>query len=543
MKVGSLWWRDGLIYQIYIRSFHDSNGDGIGDLNGIRQKLDYLVNLGVDALWLTPIFESPDVDFGYDISNYYAVHPRFGTMQDFENLLNEAHSKGLRIILDLVLNHTSNQHKWFQQSCQSRDNPYSDWYLWRDPSVHGRPPNNWQSMTGGSGWKYVPKRDQYYFHMYYPEQPNLNWRNPEVRQVMLNVFRFWLDKGVDGYRLDIVNVFFKDALFRSNPRKFGLRPFDQQKHIHDTDQPEMIPLLHELRTILDEKPERYFIGEPFIAISPLDFLFSGTAEISARYCSKQMLHQLFCFDFLHSTWKAEKFKRAILDWDKALQGRGWPTYVLGNHDNPRPATRYCHTENDECLKLAAVMLLTLRGTPYIYYGDEIGMRDIQLPRSQIQDPVGKKYWPFYKGRDACRSPMQWTELRNSGFSEGKPWLPVHPNYQNRNVQSQLSDPDSLINLYKKLLQLRRQHPVLVNGNFSFITNLPNNVLGYQRIDQGETALIFLNFSNHAAQGHISFLSKSKWIVLLSTHPQERIESGTNLINLTACQALILYKEK
>jgi alpha-glucosidase len=542
MKNRFVWWRDGVIYQIYIRSFYDSNGDGIGDLNGIRQKLDYLVDLGVDALWLTPIFESPDVDFGYDVSDYYTIHPKFGGMQDLENLLNEAHNKGLRIILDMVLNHTSDQHKWFQQSRQSRNNPYSDWYLWRDPSTQGGSPNNWQSMTGGSGWEYVPERGQFYFHMYYPEQPGLNWRNPEVRQAMLDIFRFWLDKGVDGYRLDVVNVYFKDSLFRSNPRKFGLRPFDQQKHIHDTDQPEMMPLLHELRTILDEKPERYFVGEPFIAISPLDFFFTGNAEISARYCSQQMLHQLFCFDFLHCTWRAKKFKRAILDWDNALQGRGWPTYVLSNHDNPRPATRYCYAENDERLKLAAVMFLTLRGTPYIYYGDEIGMRDIQLSRSQIQDPVGKKYWPFYKGRDACRSPMQWTGLKNSGFSEGNPWLPVHPNYQNRNVRAQLRDPDSLINLYKKLVKLRRQHPVLINGNLSFINDLPNNVLIYQRKDKSDTAMILLNFSNHAIQTHISFLSESKWIVLLSTQPQERIINGTNHINLAAYQALILQKE-
>lgn len=543
MKDRFLWWRDGVIYQIYTRSFYDSNGDGIGDLNGIHQKLDYLVDLGVDALWLTPIFESPDVDFGYDVSDYYTIHTKFGGLQNFENLIKEAHAKGLRIILDLVLNHTSHQHKWFQKSRKSRNNPYSDWYLWHDPSAQDGPPNNWQSMTGGSGWEYVPERGQFYFHMYYPEQPDLNWRNPAVRQAMLDIFRFWLEKGVDGYRLDIVNLYFKDALFRSNPRKFGLRPFDQQKHIHDTDQPEMMPLLHELRTILDEKPDRYFVGEPFIAISPLDFLFSGTNEISARYCSQQMLHQLFCFDFLHCNWKAKKFKHAISDWDKALQGRGWPTYVLGNHDNPRPATRYGLAENDERLKLAAVMLMTLRGTPFIYYGDEIGMRDIQLSRSQIQDPVGRKYWPFYKGRDACRSPMQWTELRNSGFSDGNPWLPVHTNFQNRNVQSQLSDPESLINLYKKLIQLRHQHPVLVNGNLSFINDLPNNVLSYQRIDQSDTAMIFLNFSSHTIQCHISFLSESNWIVLLSTHPQERIKSGTNLIDLAANQALILQKER
>ena len=544
MTTDFLWWRDGIVYQIYPRSFVDSNGDGIGDLNGIRGKLDYLAELGIDALWLSPIFASPDVDFGYDISDYYSIDHKFGTMKDFEALVKEAHRKGLRIILDLVMNHTSDQHAWFKEARSSRDNPTHDWYLWQDPSPNGKAPNNWQSMTGGSGWEYVPELNQYYFHMFYKEQPDLNWRNLKVRQAMLKAFRFWLDKGVDGYRLDLVNLYFKDSQFRKNPPKFGLRAFDQQKHIYDTDQPEMLPLLREMRQIMDEKPGRYLVGEPFIAISPLDFLYSGTAAIASSYCRNDLLHTIFCFDFLHSFWNAKRFRKSILDWENSLKGKGWPTYVLANHDNPRIATRYTSNENDARLKAAALMLLSLRGTPFIYSGDEIGMRDINLKRSQIQDPVGKIYWPIYKGRDGCRAPLQWSAEENAGFSSGcTTWLPVHSDYPTRNVDQQSQDPQSLLNFYKKLIDLRKQFPVLINGDFAMLENIPASILAYRRTSNQHTALVMINFSHRRIEFNLADLATNHWVLLISTHPTKPDNLNTSSIILDGDEALIFLQEK
>ena len=517
MKSDFLWWRNGVIYQVYPRSFADSNGDGIGDLNGIRSKLDYLVSLGVSALWISPIYPSPDVDFGYDVSDYCAIDPKFGGMQDFDVLLNEAHTKGLRIILDLVLNHTSDQHPWFKESRTNRTNPYQDWYLWHDPKPNGNPPNNWQSMTGGGGWEFVPERGQYYFHMYYKEQPDLNWHNPKVHQAIFKVMRFWLDKGVDGFRLDIVNAYFKDKEFHSNPPKFGLRPFDMQQHIYDTDRPEMLPLLKEMRDLMDEKPGRYLVGEPFIAISPLDFLYSGTASIAARYSGDDQLHAILCFDFFHSVWKPKTYRRAILEWEGALAGKTWPTYVLGNHDNPRPATRLAKGEEDARLKMAAVMLMTLGGTPFIYYGDEIGMRDIYVARSQIKDPVGKKYWPIFKGRDGCRAPMQWSDGHQSGFtSSDHAWQPLHPDYIGRNVKKQEKDPASLLNLYKRLIQLRQRYSNLISGELVLLENVPDSLLVYQKKLKDQSALVILNFTSKPVEFIFPEKDDQPWQMLLST---------------------------
>jgi alpha-glucosidase len=543
MTTDFLWWRDGIIYQIYPRSFADRNGDGIGDLNGIRSKLDYLADLGVNALWLSPIFSSPDVDFGYDISDYYSIDPKYGTISDFEALVKEAHRKGLYVILDMVMNHTSDQHAWFKEARTARDNSYHDWYLWQNPTLHGKAPNNWQSMTGGSGWEYVPELDQYYFHMYYKEQPDLNWHNPSVREAMLKVFRFWLEKGVDGYRLDQFNLHFKDPKFSNNPPKFGLRAFDRQIHIHDSDQPEMLPLLREMRQITDEKPGRYLVGEPFVPVSPLDFLYSGTTSIAAPYCRDDLLHATFCFDFLHSFWNPRQMRKAILDWENALQGKGWPTLVLGNHDNPRIATRYTQDENDARSKVAALMLFTLHGTPFIYNGDEIGMRDIHLKRSEIKDPVGKLYWPLYKGRDGCRAPFQWSAGKNAGFSNGNTtWLPIHPDFQARNVEQQNQDPQSLLNFYKQLIQLRKQYPVLVKGDFFPLENIPSSILAYQRRTQQKCALILINFSHQQKQVNLEKMGTGKWKLLISTHRTMLNNQLNRSIILSGDEALILLQK-
>jgi alpha-glucosidase len=515
MTKGRIWWRDGAIYQIYPRSFADSTGTGLGDLKGIISRLDYLQELGIDAIWLSPFYPSPDMDFGYDICDYQAVDPRFGSMEDFERLVSEAHRCGIRIVLDLVLNHTSDQHAWFQASRLSRDNAYSDWYMWRDPAAAGKPPNNWQSIFGGSGWEFDPTRGQYYFHMFYKQQPDLNWRHPKVRQAMLDVFCFWLEHGVDGFRLDVFNAYYKHADYVDNPKKFGLRGFDRQRHLYDTDQPEMIPLLEEVRQLLDSYPERYVVGETFLS----------TPEVAARYVGENRLHASFNFDFMAWRWHPRLFLSAIQRWEKALPENAWPNYVLNNHDVRRSASRYGKGEDDERLKVAAALLLTQRGTPFLYYGEEIGMRDIPISRSQIQDPVGKQYWPFYKGRDGCRSPMQWDDSPNAGFSRAEPWLPVHDNYTFRNAVAQCADPNSLFHFYRRLLELRKQYPALVEGMFLPLTYDPRSVLGYLRQTSDQTILVALNFSGRAVSLVVGGeIIRSDWELLLSNQ-RDRLDAN------------------
>ncbi len=502
-----LWWRDGVIYQIYPRSFADSNGDGIGDLPGITSKLDYLADLGVDALWLSPINPSPDVDFGYDVADYKDIDPKYGSMADFEVLVKEAHQRNIKIVLDMVMNHTSDQHPWFLESRSSTDNPRRDWYIWREnPKGKQYPPNNWQAIFGGKGWDFDEKTGQWYYHMFCPQQPDLNWRNPAVREEMMDTFRFWCDRGVDGFRLDVFNEYFKDDQFRDNPKKFGIRPFDQQEHIYDADRPEMDGVVREIRATLDQYPERYTVGETFLADS----------KRAAKYCEPGKLHASFNFTFLHNHWNPAQFLKSVLDWEGNLAEGSWPNYVSNNHDNPRSATRYHAPENDERLKVLAGMLLTLRGTPFLYYGEEIGMRDISVTRTEIQDPVGKRYWPFVMGRDGCRSPMQWSAEENAGFTTGKPWLKVHPNHVARNVAAQQKDPASLFHFYKALLALRKSTPALQKGLFLPLTHDPRQVLAYLRQTENQTVLVALNFGRRKVKLALGpRLMDAKWELLLS----------------------------
>ena len=526
-----LWWRDGVIYQIYPRSFADSTGDGIGDLAGIAKKIDYLTELGIDAIWLSPIFPSPDKDFGYDVSNYQGIDTKFGNMTDFDNLLEKAHSHNIRIILDLVLNHTSDQHPWFQQSRQSKESPFRDWYIWQDGHKNGGVPNNWQSRFGGSGWTLDEATGQYYFHMFYKEQPDLNWRNINVRQAILDMMDFWLKKGVDGFRLDVFNAYFKDSKLRNNPPKPGLAGFDRQHHIYDIDQPEMIPLLAEMRSLLDSYPEKYVVGETFMA----------TPARAAVYSSNDALHATFDFSFLKNGFKAKGFYNSIQRWENILAEQSWPTYVLNNHDVPRAATRYGRGEKDERLKIMAAMLLTLRGTPYLYYGEEIGMRDIPIRRkSDVQDPVGKHYWPFYKGRDGCRSPMQWNGQSGSGFSNHLPWIPLHENHKFRNVQNQQQDPDSLLNFYKKLLQIRKQNPALRQGMYMPLTFDPRRLLAYVRQTSDQIVIVALNFSRRKVGLVVSSsLLQYELKLLLSSHRDQLPVVENRRIKLQAYEVLIL----
>ena len=488
-----LWWRDGVIYQIYPRSFSDSDGDGLGDLAGITMRLDYLAHLGIDAIWLSPFYPSPDKDFGYDISNYMDVDPRFGTLADFDRLVAEAHRRGIRVVLDLVLNHTSNQHPWFLESRTSCTNPKRDWYIWRDQ------PNNWQACFGGKAWEFDPLTGQYYLHLFTREQPDVNWRNPEVRKAQLEVFRFWMERGVDGFRLDVFNAYFKHAELPDNPPKFGLRSFDRQRHIFDIDQPEMVPFLKEMRILLDSYPERYAVGETFIA----------TPEKTASYCGTDKLHAAFNFDFTSMDlflpifpWNPGWLLDRIIQREKTFNAvRVWPTTVMSNHDLPRAASRYGRGEDDSQAFIAMALLLTLRGTPFVYYGEEIGMRDISLRRNEILDPPGQKYWPLYKGRDGCRSPMQWDDSVNAGFSTTKPWLPVHPDYNHRNVATQQTNPDSLFHFTRTLLGLRKKFPALRSGDFIPLHSQPG-LLSYLRQTENQTVLMLLNFTGRTLRVRI-----------------------------------------
>ncbi len=527
MTQNFLWWRDGVIYQIYPRSFADSNGDGLGDLPGITCHLDYLHELGIDAIWLSPFYPTPDKDFGYDIRDYRAVDPRFGTLADFDTLLQAAHRRGIRVVLDMVLNHTSDQHPWFQEARASRSSPRRDWYIWRDR------PNNWQASFGGPAWEFDPPTGQYYLHSFVKEQPDLNWRNPQVRQEMLDTFRFWLERGVDGFRLDVFNAYFKHPELPDNPPKFGLRAFDRQQHRYDMDQPEMHPLLAELRALLDAYPERYAVGETYLA----------NPQKTISYCGPSKLHAAFSFDFtshdLVYPWSAGWVADRIAQREKVFNAAGvWPTTVFSNHDLPRAASRYNRTEDDAQARIAMALLLTLRGTPFIYYGEEIGMRDITLGRSEILDPPGKVYWPIYKGRDGCRSPMQWDGSRLSGFTQAPaaPWLPIHHNQLERNVQTQLADPHSLLHFTKKLLALRKAYPALQRGSLELLPGLPSSILAYLRQAQGQTILVAANFSRRQA----SFtLPAGQWELLFAGPPAQPPAIQAGACTLTGGQVCLL----
>lgn len=521
-----LWWRDGVIYQIYPRSFSDSNGDGIGDLNGITAHLDYLADLGIDAIWLSPVQPSPDRDFGYDISEYEDIDPKFGSLADFDHLVAEAHRRNIHVILDGVFNHTSDQHIWFQRSRSSKDNPYRHWYLWQ-PENDGHKPNNWQSVFGGEGWEWDEQTGEYYFHLFAKEQPDLNWRNPAVPRAILEAVRFWLDRGVDGFRLDVFNAYYKHTDLPDNPPRLGLRGFDRQRHIYDVSQPEMMPFLAELRTLLDAYPERYSVGETFLA----------TPEQAAGYVGEQALHAAFNFDFLNRPWSPIGFQRAIRNWEEALGPDRWPNYVLNNHDNLRTTTRYHMDAQDRQARLAAMMLLTLRGTPFLYYGEEIGMRDIRLSRTEIQDPVGRRFWPFYTGRDGCRAPMQWNSSANAGFSSTTPWLKVNPDYTGRNVAGQLASDDSLLHFYRKLIAFRRENPVLQSGEQILVEEMPEKTMGFHRVQEGVDMFVLLNFGTGKAS---CSLPPGLWQKMFATRERPDANFHTR-IELEGYEGIILSR--
>jgi alpha-glucosidase len=484
---GHQWWQHAVFYEIYPRSFADSNNDGVGDLKGIASKLDYLKDLGVDAIWISPCFPSPQVDFGYDVSDYENIDPMYGTLADFDSLASEAKRHGIHIILDFVVNHTSDQHKWFLDSKSSRTSEHRDWYIWRDGKAPGQPPNNWISDFGGSAWKFDSTTNQYYYHYFAAEQPDLNWRNPAVKDAMFDVTRWWYKRGVSGFRLDAVDTLFEDPNLHDNPVLPGKNDFgdSNEDNKYNDKLPEVHDTLRELRKVADES-NAVLIGETWTA---------DIAELNLYYGKGNNELQL-PMDFLFTTvnkLSPGDFRKQIAAVDSAS---GWPTFVISNHDIARSYDRYGDGQhNDQIAKLMAGLYLTLRGTPIMYYGEEIGMKTTPPTRKEdVKDPIGRTGWPKEKGRDGERTPMQWDEGANAGFSTAAPWLPVPPTAKTHNVADESKDPESVLNFYKKVLKLRHTNRALLDGSYVPLNENDQNVLSYLRAYKDQMVLVALNMS-------------------------------------------------
>jgi alpha-glucosidase len=510
---GHPWWQHAVFYEIYPRSFADSNNDGVGDLNGIRSKLSYLHDLGVDAIWITPCYPSPQVDFGYDVSDYENIDPMYGTLADFDHLAADAKKQNIRIIMDYVINHTSDQHKWFIDSKSSKTSPYRNWYIWRDGQGPERPPNNWLSTFGGSAWKFDPKTNQYYYHYFYAEQPDLNWRNPAVEKAMFDVTRWWYRRGVAGFRLDAVDTMYEDPDLRDNPILPGTNKFGDPNMLdkYNKKLPELHEALTNLRKVADEHDavligetwtknidelKEYYGGHSKELQLPMDFLFTNVNRLSP-----------------------DEFRRQIAGVDSS---GGWPVYLFSNHDIERAYNRYGDGQNNDAIaKMLAGLYLTLRGTPIMYYGEEIGMEN-NGPKSKedVKDPIGRTGWPKEKGRDGERTPMQWNQSANAGFSSAKPWLPLPDSYQTHNVASEEKDPASILNFYKRLLSLRHTDPALLEGEYAPLNESDPNVLAYLRRYKNEAVLVVLNMSSSEHKTSFDLAAKgfggAKPSVLLTT---------------------------
>ncbi len=484
---GHQWWQHAVFYEIYPRSFMDSNNDGIGDLNGIASKLDYLKSLGVDAIWITPCYPSPQVDFGYDVSDYENIDPMYGTLADFDRLQQEASKRGIRIIMDFVMNHSSDQHAWFLDSRSSRSAAKRDWYMWHDPKGSAEP-NNWVSTFGGSAWTWDAKTGQYYYHYFYPQQPDLNWRNPAVHDAMFDVTRWWYKRGVAGFRLDAVDTLFEDPGLHDNPVLPGRDKLGDpvEENVYNTKRPEVHVVLRDLRKVADQN-NAVLIGETWT---------KDVSELKQYYGEHNDELQM-PMDFMFTTvnqLSAAEFRRQIAAVDSA---GGWPVFVLSNHDIVRSSVRYGDGKNNRAIeKLMASLYLTLRGTPIMYYGEEIGMENNDPKRKEdVKDPIGRVGWPEEKGRDGERTPMQWDDSPNAGFTQGTPWLPVPLSYKTVNVASELKDPSSVLQVYKSLLALRHQNRALLDGDYVALNESDPNVLSYLRRYKNEAVLVVLNMSS------------------------------------------------
>ncbi len=495
----SPWWRGAVIYQIYPRSFLDANGDGVGDLPGIIEKLDYVAALGVDAIWISPFFKSPMADFGYDIADYRDVDPLFGDLADFDRLLARAHALGLKVMIDQVLSHTSIEHAWFAESRQDRTNPKADWYVWADPREDGTPPNNWMSLFGGVAWQWEPRREQYYLHNFLADQPDLDFHNPQVQQATLDNVKFWLDRGVDGFRLDAINFCFHDRQLRDNPpkpleKRVGRgfspdNPYAYQYHHFNNTQPENLPFLERLRALMDQYPDVAGLGE----ISSEDSLAT-----TAEYTSRGRLHMGYSFELLVEDFSVVYIRDTVSRLEAAMT-EGWPCWAVSNHDVERAVTRWGgHPANPRFARLVVAMLCSLRGSICLYQGEELGLGEADVPYEALQDPYGITFWPTFKGRDGCRTPMPWQASDSAGFSSGQPWLPIAAEHRAQAVALQEQDPHSVLNAFRDFLAWRRSQPVLTEGSIRFMDS-DEPVLLFERSLGEQVLLMAFNLSAEPAR--------------------------------------------
>ncbi|WP_196259467.1 alpha-amylase family glycosyl hydrolase [Pelagibacterium limicola] len=515
------WWRGGVIYQIYPRSFQDSNGDGIGDLRGIISRLEHVASLGVDAIWLSPIFPSPMADMGYDVANYTDVDPLFGVLADFDALIEKAHALGLKVIIDQVLSHTSDQHPWFQESKTSRTNPRADWYVWADPNDDGTPPNNWPSVFGGPAWEWNGARRQYYLHNFLISQPDLNFHNPDVQDAVLDAMRFWLDRGVDGFRFDTVNYYFHDEELRSNPpaprekeTPLEADPYGMQLHLHSKNRPENIDFLRRVRALLDEYPGTTTVGEVGEAHRAIDIMAAYTT-------GDDLLHMCYSFDMLGPQFAARHFRSRV---EKFFAGApdGWPCWSFSNHDVVRHISRWeAHEVTPETLgRLTIALLLALKGSVCLYQGEELGLPEAELEYSELTDPPGLRFWPDIKGRDGCRTPMPWTDAPNGGFSETKPWLPVKQPHLQRNVAALEADPDALVHYYRRILSYRKTNRALVDGDAHFF-DVPEPILAFARTGADGDLVCIFNLSAKPCRLTLAGLPRSSVLAGVSNGAERK----------------------
>lgn len=502
------WWRGAVIYQVYPRSFADSNNDGIGDLSGLYEKLDYIASLGVDGIWISPFFKSPMKDFGYDVSDYCAVDGMFGSNEDFERVIDKAHGLGLKVLVDMVANHTSDQHAWFKDSIANPDGEHGDWYIWADADEDGNPPNNWVAVFGGAAWSFNEQRGQYYMHSFLPEQPDLNWRNPAVMEAIGNVMRFWLDRGVDGFRLDACHHMMKDPDMRDNPRiekadaaddTHGMGrndlPYEQFDHIHDMAHPDLIGIFEQMRHVLDEYDGRMIVGE-----------VSGRKQLqlTADYTQgKTRLHTGYNFSLLGVGRESHFIHKTVSDLEDIIN-EGWPSWSFSNHDVARTSSRWGDGPHRAyAAKLATAVLCCLRGTVFIYQGEELGLPEAEIAFEDLQDPYGINNWPKFKGRDGCRTPMPWRhDAENGGFCTAKPWLPVPPEHKELAADLQEQDPDSVLNFTRAFLKWRHNHPALIDGDITLDEDAPASLLTFTRSKEQDRVLCVFNFGEDAVRYHI-----------------------------------------
>ena len=543
-RYGADWWRQGVVYQVYPRSFADRDGDGIGDLPGIIDHLDHIASLGVDAIWLSPIYPSPGRDVGYDVSDHTAVDPSYGREADFDRLVAEAHGRGMRVILDLVMNHTSDEHGWFQSSRASRDGPYADWYLWADPAGFDAdgaplPPNNWLSFFGGPGWEWEPRRRQFYFHTFLPEQPDLNWRQGAVEAAQWQMVRGWLDRGVDGFRLDVFNAFLKHPELLANPVVDGDSPWDRQEHRYDRDAPDLPELIGRFRAIVDEVPGRMSVGE----------LFASDWEQAARLVADR--HLVFDWRLLFAPWSAAAYGAAIDDRERVFGPDRWISNVLSNHDQSRQASRLAASagiaDTDAVARAAALVLLTLRGTPFLYYGEEIGLGDVPVRDDEIIDPPARRaltdadftWW----NRDQCRSPMPWTAAANGhGFSTGRPWLRLNEDADRRNVASESADAGSVLATYRRLLGRRATTTALRTGQLDRVDSGDDDVLAWTRTTPEERILVVVNFADGPREARLGASLGSGRRAVDGTHLDPSQPDAAGRLGLRPLEGVILVPD-